>query len=70
MEAEFIKYVKSLHANLQMPLFGDVNAAKFNKNTSKTLTFNNLIHPLYKSSTLFFPLVLLSIFFTKLDRLL
>ena len=54
-----------------MPPFGDVNAAKFNnKNKSKTLTFNNFIHPLYNSSTLFFPSALLSIFFTKLDGLL
>ena len=34
-----MKHVKSLHPNFQTPLFGDVNAAKSNKNTSKTLTF-------------------------------
>lgn len=70
MEADNYEIFTLVTSQSPKPLFGDAGDAKFNKNTNKTLSSNNFMHPLYKSSTLSFPLVPLSILFTKLKGLL
>lgn len=73
MEADNYEVFTFVTSQSPKLLFGDADVAKFNKYTNKTLetlTSNNFMHPLYKYSTLSFPLVLLTIFFTKLNGLL